>query len=70
MSDRELKLPKPRGWQDVFNTNHHWWGHVSEARAAARAAHYPYYAFNGLVYRTTDPLMVEPVCEAEDLERA
>lgn len=57
-------------WKDVFNGEHHWWGHVDACKHAALASRYPYFAFNGLVYETraVSWRSGDLICKVSDLD--
>ena len=57
-------------WDNVFNTKHRFYGHVSLAYAACKNAGYRYMSWNGWVYDTEAPLFNDSakVCEESELK--
>lgn len=48
MLSKSIKL----SWENVFNTNHKWYGHLDLARRMATHSGYPYFCWNDCIYDT------------------
>lgn len=55
-------------WKEVFYS-HILWGSIGAVREAAAAAHYPFFAFDGIVYETVSTVSYAfQVGEVEDVK--